>query len=99
MSSKSEYLNILQHYKNECAEKYGIERIGIFGSVVHGTNRTDSDVDVCVEIKKPDMFILIGIKDDLQQMFNRKVDIVRLRENMNPFLFETIRKTAIYAGE
>ena len=97
MSSTSDYLNILQHYKNQCAEKYGIERIGIFGSVAHGIHHADSDVDVCVEIKEPDMFILIDIKDDLQQMFNRKVDIVRLRKNMNPFLFETIRKTAIYA--
>ena len=97
MSSTNEYLNILQHYKNECAEKYGIERIGIFGSVACGKHHIDSDVDICVDMKKPDMFILIDIKNDLQQIFNRKVDIVRLRKNMNPFLLETIKKTAIYA--
>ena len=97
MSSTDEYINALHNYKNECAERYGIERIGIFGSVALGTHHAGSDVDICVEMKIPDMFILIGIKDDLQQIFNRKVDIVRLRENMNPFLLETIRKTAIYA--
>jgi predicted nucleotidyltransferase len=96
MTSTREYLNVLHNYKQNHAEKYGIKRIGIFGSVAYGTHRIDSDVDICVEIKKPDMFLLITIRDDLQEIFNCKVDIVRLRENMNPFLRETIKKTAIY---
>ena len=97
MFSTSEYLNILHNYKNECAEKYGIEQMGIFGSVALGTHRDDSDVDICVKMKNPDIFILIAMKDDLQLILNRKVDIIRLRENMNPFLLETIKTTAIYA--
>ena len=97
MVSTSEYISILHNYKTEYAEKYGIERIGIFGSVACGNHRADSDVDICVEMKKPDMFILIDIKDDLEQIFNHKVDIVRLRKDMNPFLFETIKETAVYA--
>ncbi|MDR1747409.1 MAG: nucleotidyltransferase domain-containing protein [Tannerella sp.] len=97
MDLTREYITVLQRYKQEHAKQYGIERIGIFGSVALGTHRADSDVDVCVEISKPDMFFLIGIRDDLQEIFHRKVDIVRLRENMNPFLRENINKTAIYA--
>ncbi|MDL2243050.1 nucleotidyltransferase family protein [Bacteroidales bacterium OttesenSCG-928-K03] len=90
------YLNILKKYKQEYANKYGITRLGIFGSVARGEQTDNSDVDICVEIKKPDMFILIAIKDDLQNIFNRKVDIVRIRKNMNPYLLNTITKTAIY---
>jgi predicted nucleotidyltransferase len=97
MAYTSEYLAVLRDYKKRFAEKYGIERIGIFGSVACGTHKPDSDVDICVELKKPDMFFMIGIKDDLQNIFNRKVDIVRMRKNMNPFLVETLNKTAVYA--
>ena len=56
MLSTNEYLNILYDYKNKCAEKYGIERIGIFGSVACGKHHPESDVDICVEMKKPDLF-------------------------------------------
>ncbi|MDR1719782.1 MAG: nucleotidyltransferase domain-containing protein [Dysgonamonadaceae bacterium] len=97
MNSTSEYVAVLQRYKQEHAKQYGIERIGIFGSVALGTHRADSDVDICVEIRKPDIFFLIGIRDDLQEIFHRKVDIVRLREKMNPVLRENINNTAIYA--
>jgi predicted nucleotidyltransferase len=91
------YLNLLREHKQEYADKYGIRRMGIFGSVARGEQTEDSDIDICVEMEKPDMFFLIAIKDELQTIFNRKVDIVRIRENMNPFLLNTIIKTAIYA--
>lgn len=90
------YLNLLREHKQEYADKYGITRMGIFGSVARGEQNENSDIDICVEMKKPDMFFLIAIKDDLQEIFNRKVDIVRIRENMNPFLRNAIIKTAIY---
>ncbi len=32
------------------AAKYGISRMGIFGSVARGEQRESSDVDTCVEI-------------------------------------------------
>jgi predicted nucleotidyltransferase len=48
----SEYLAVLRDYKKRFAEKYGIERIGIFGSVAYGTHKPGSDVDICVELKK-----------------------------------------------
>ncbi|MDL2230980.1 nucleotidyltransferase family protein [Bacteroidales bacterium OttesenSCG-928-L19] len=90
-------LYFLREHKQEYADKYGITRIGVFGSVARGEQTENSDVDICVEMKRPDMFFLIAIKDDLQEIFNCKVDVVRIRENMNPFLLDTIVKTAIYA--
>ena len=55
-----------------------------------------SDVDVCVEMQKPDMFSLVHIKEDLQHLFGRPVDIVRLRDNMNPMLSKQIQRDGIY---
>ena len=42
------------------------------------------------------MFALIGIKQELEAMLNRPVDVVRYRENMNAFLKQRIRQEAIY---
>lgn len=97
LSETDIYLCLLREHKQEYADKYGITRMGIFGSVARGEQTKDSDVDICVEMEKPDMFFLIAVKDELQKIFNRKVDIVRIRKNMNPFLLDTIIKTAIYA--
>ena len=55
-----------------------------------------SDLDIVVVLGKPDMFNLIGIKQDLEEAFQRHVDIVRYREKMNLFLKKRIENEAIY---
>ena len=49
MKTTSEYIAILHKYMAENAHKYGIVRMGIFGSVARGEQTENSDVDVCVE--------------------------------------------------
>ena len=83
---KAEIIEILRAYKKEFAKKYGIIEIGVFGSVAHDEVDKDSDVDVVVRISKPDLFMLVGIKNELEERFQRSVDIVAYSENMNQFL-------------
>ncbi len=90
-------LDILREYKNKVSEKYGILEIGIFGSVARNESTEKSDVDVVIRIRKPDLFMLAGIKNDLEERLNRPVDIVTYRETMNQFLKERIDRGAIYA--
>ena len=37
------------------------------------------------------------IKEELQELFGKHVDIVRLRKNMNPMLLKQIERDGIYA--
>jgi len=94
---KKEIIEILGDYKEEFAEKYGILMIGIFGSVARDEAGGDSDVDVVVRISEPDLFMLVGIKNDLEERLHRPVDIVTYRENMNQFLKKRIDGEAVYA--
>ena len=94
---KKEIIEILGKYRNECAERYGILEIGIFGSAARDEIGEGSDVDVVVRISKPDLFMLVGIKNELEQRLQRPVDIVTYRENMNQFLRERIDEEAAYA--
>lgn len=96
MKSTSEYLEILKQFKEANAEKYGIKRLGIFGSVARGEQKEGSDVDVCVEINTPNLFTLVHIKDELQKIFSCNVDIVRLRNNMDSLLKSCINKEGLY---
>lgn len=93
---KKEIIEILRNYKKEFAEQYGILGIGVFGSVALDDAGEDSDVDVVVRISKPDLFMLVGIKNDLEERLNRSVDIITYRENMNQFLKSKIDKDALY---
>ena len=96
MKTTKEYLQLLQAYKLQSAIRYGISRIGIFGSVARGEQQEGSDVDVYVELSSPDLFSLVHIKDELQQLFGCPVDVVRLRDNMNELLKRSIEE-GIYA--
>lgn len=96
MLQKSDILESLRKFKKFKGSDYDILRIGIFGSFARGTSNDDSDIDIVVVLGKPDMFHLIGIKQDLEDEFKCKVDIVRHRENMNPFLKKRIDEEAVY---
>lgn len=93
---RTEILNKLLHYKETHQQDYMLLKIGVFGSFAQKNDTPGSDVDVFVELQKPDLFILGSIKTELEQLFGKKVDIVRLRENMNPFLKKRILKESIY---
>jgi predicted nucleotidyltransferase len=89
-------LKTLSRYKNSNQSKYGIKKIGIFGSVVRGEKHEQGDVDVIVELEKQDLFYLVGIKQHLEEQLRFPVDIVSYREHMNPLLKKRIDKKAFY---
>lgn len=86
----------LTRYRKSRAADYGIERLGVFGSTAQGNNEPESDVDIVVELAKPDLLILVGIKQELEDILDRPVDVVRYRDNMNQFLKRRIDRKAIY---
>ncbi|MFH7325272.1 nucleotidyltransferase family protein [Desulfurivibrio sp. C05AmB] len=97
MMRQREIIKILHDYKQEQAKQYGILAIGVFGSVARDEAADDSDVDVVVRVAKPDLFLLAGLKYELEERLHRPVDIVAYRENMNRFLKKKIDGEAIYA--
>jgi predicted nucleotidyltransferase len=59
------------------AARYGASNLRVFGSVANGTADENSDVDILVDMEKGrSLFDLGGLLMDLQQLLNRKVDVV-----------------------
>lgn len=93
---RQEVLATIRRYRMGKGRRYPIVRLGIFGSAARDHMTDASDVDVVVELAVPDLLILIGIKQDLEEELNRPVDIVRYRKDMNPELKARIEAEAIY---
>ncbi len=96
MKTKDEIIAALRIFKEEFGEKYGIEKIGLFGSVARGEHKENSDIDVCVKLQNPDYFTRMEIKESLEELFNQKVDVVSLTAIMRTLFRNHIEKDAIY---
>jgi len=92
---KDEIIRALRSFIALNRDRYEIIRLGVFGSAARDDMNEQSDIDVVVELGKPDLFYLVGIKQDLEEKFRRPVDIVRYRDTMNGFLKKRIDKEAV----
>jgi len=93
---KDEIADSLRRFKEMNRKKYRIIRIGFFGSAAKGYMNEHSDIDIVVELEEQDLFHLIGIRQDLEEQFDKSVDVVSYREKMNTFLRNRIDREAIY---
>ena len=76
----------LRDLKPELERRFGVRRIGVFGSVARGEEDAGSDVDILVELAEPIGWELLDLQDRLEEVLGRRVDLVTigaLREEMS----------------
>lgn len=56
-------------------EKYGVQKIAIYGSFVRGKPRLKSDVDLVVELARPLGLEFVALAFHLEKLLGRKVDL------------------------
>jgi predicted nucleotidyltransferase len=94
--TKNEIIDYLKENKDRFAKKYQILKIALFGSYSRDENRDDSDIDIAIETPLSDYFLLYDFKEELENIFHTKVDLIRIREKMNQALKRKILKDGIY---
>lgn len=58
-------------------KKNDVVKAGIFGSYVRGEAKKNSDIDILIKFKgRKSLFDLSGLKIELEEKLNRKVDLV-----------------------
>ena len=63
----------------EIAERHGISRIYVFGSVARGEDTAKSDVDFLVEMEEgASLFGVAGFSYEVEKLFGVRVDVVPL---------------------
>jgi len=94
--NKEQVLDFLKAHQEEFSKKYQISNMALFGSLARGDEKLGSDIDIAIETKLSDYFKLYDFKEELEKQFHSKVDVVRLREKMNPLLKSRIINEGIY---
>lgn len=91
--------------KDLCVQ-YQVRRLELFGSALTGKNfeAEQSDLDFLVEFMplKPGEYAdaYFGLLEDIENLFNRHVDLVMPRAIKNPYFLEAINKNrkVLYAA-
>ena len=87
---RDQTLALLAQHKPVLAERFGVRRLALFGSVARGTARADSDVDVLVGFDGPATSKrYFGVQFYLEDLLGREVDLVTedaLRPRLRPYV-------------
>jgi uncharacterized protein len=93
---RNEIISLLQDFKTRYSAQFGIQSLGVFGSMARGEARDDSDVDIVVKIDPPNLITLSRIRLEIEEIVHRHVDIVHYRDRMNKLLKDKIDNEAVY---
>lgn len=94
MKTREEILKVLKTDLPYLNEKYGVRKIGLFGSYSRGEAREGSDVDLLIEFEKPmGFFKFVELEDYLSGKLGAKVELVAddaLKPMVRPRVMEDI---------
>ena len=70
-------VKIFNQHKEDIKNKYSVESLSVFGSVIKGTAGTGSDIDILVRYREtPGLFAFMDLKRYLESIVGRPVDLV-----------------------
>ena len=95
MKTKEEILEILRRAKPELAQKYGVKRLGLFGSYARGEQREDSDVDIVVEVDPSIGLRFVDLAEFLESLLGIHTEVVSQRA-LKPQHWELAKKELIH---
>ena len=93
------YLSIIQEklrqIKTKLFEKYHVNSIGLFESIVRTDFKAESDIDIVVGFSQPIGIEFIDLADELEKLLDRKVYLVS-KAGIRPQYYRTIKPDILY---
>lgn len=87
--NKEEIQRTIIKHKAYIAEVFLVEKLGLFGSFARDEQTEESDIDLLVEFKQPVGFEFIELKEYLESLFQKPVDLVTANA-LKPFMKEQV---------
>jgi len=90
--------DILKKHEKELKERYGIKKIGIFGSYLRAEAKKESDLDILIEFEQDvDIGLLkfVEIENYLSDLLGIRVDLVE-KSALKPRIGKHILKEVVY---
>ena len=95
MKKIDQIITKLKENKPILEEKYSVKNLEVFGSYVHGEQKSNSDLDVLVEFSKTiDLFKYLELENYLSEKLGVKVDLV-MKDSLKPRIKDRILNDAI----
>ncbi len=95
--TKIEILEYLQQNKSEFHSRYGVTKIGLFGSYARDQNNEESDIDIVVEFlkEKKNLHTFLNLKREIETLLGKKVDL-GIESALKPIVKKYVEKEIIY---
>jgi predicted nucleotidyltransferase len=94
--TKNDILEVLTEEKEYLKKAYEIDKIGLFGSYAKGMATENSDIDIYVEFTNKTFRNIAGLWVYLENLYNKKIDLLYRHKRTKGALFEQIQKDVIY---
>jgi predicted nucleotidyltransferase len=95
MITKEEIIKALAEGKPELQRQFKVHKIALFGSYSRGEQRTDSDVDILVEVDPSIGLDFVTLAERIEQLLGASVDLVSSRA-INSRTMKYIKRELIY---
>ena len=77
------------------AAGFGAKNVRVFGSMARDEVSPDSDVDILVELEEGhDLLDIIAIKQELEELLGRQVDVVT-EASVSPYIRDEVLRQAV----
>jgi len=101
--TREKVISIMKKELPYLKDKYGVERIVLYGSFAKGKQKKKSDIDILVDLHKTLGLEFIELADMLEEKLGRKVDVATFEHFKRSFhnprykhIAEDIKKSMIY---
>lgn len=93
---KQEIIEAIQNSKPELVARFGVQKLGLFGSYARGQDTASSDIDILVSYSRDvDLFEFIGLREYLESILKTKIDLV-METALKPSVGNRIRSEIEY---
>lgn len=82
----------------ESIRKFGVKRLGLFGSFARGDQKETSDLDFLVEFEHKTFDAYMDLKFFLEDLFSCRIDLVTISA-IRPELRDKILEEAVYVPQ
>jgi predicted nucleotidyltransferase len=95
MKQLSDIKEVLKELKPELSQRFHVQTLGLFGSVVRDDFSASSDIDIIVDFDRPVGIEFIDLAQYIEERLQKKVDLVS-RKGVKDSYFKAIEREIIY---
>jgi predicted nucleotidyltransferase len=93
--TQKQILNLLSQNKSDLETRFKVRRLALFGSYARGDQRSDSDVDILVDIDPSVGLEFVTLAEQIEQLLGLPVELVS-RRAIKPNKLKYIEQDLIY---